>query len=186
MEAPKSALETAMERMKARAAPPPKTVKRTLVFVADPGHGWLEVPNEDIKALGIARRISSYSYMTTRASFLEEDLDYGVFMEAAKAKGWDIKTKTRHVDRPAPLRNYSSYKPEWIEFPFVVGTATRLNNGSIVTVAAINGSRVELATESGRVAYKSHTATVLACVVSDEAWRKKLDGMRRFDAGPTR
>jgi hypothetical protein len=30
-------------------------------YITDPGHGWISVPLEDIKKLGIADKISSYS-----------------------------------------------------------------------------------------------------------------------------
>lgn len=33
-------------------------------FIADGGHGWLSVPLEEIKKLGITDQISAYSYMT--------------------------------------------------------------------------------------------------------------------------
>ena len=32
-------------------------------FIADPGHGWLVVPLEEIRKLGIGGQISSCSYM---------------------------------------------------------------------------------------------------------------------------
>jgi hypothetical protein len=33
-------------------------------FITDAGHGWLSVPLEDIRKLGIADQISRYSYLT--------------------------------------------------------------------------------------------------------------------------
>lgn len=52
-------------------------------FISDPGHGWLEVPVEEVKALALD--ITPYSYVDNRKglAYLEEDLDAGVFVNAA-------------------------------------------------------------------------------------------------------
>ena len=49
-------------------------------FIADGGHGWLSVPLEEIKKLGITDQISAYSYMTHKRVYLEEDCDAGIFL----------------------------------------------------------------------------------------------------------
>lgn len=56
-------------------------------FISDPGHGWLEVSMSELLALGIANKISGYSYVTRDHSraYLEEDCDLSTF---AAAKGW--------------------------------------------------------------------------------------------------
>ena len=54
-------------------------------FFNDPGHGWLEVPIAELKALGIVGQISPYSYRNGNLAYLEEDCDLGRF---AAAKGW--------------------------------------------------------------------------------------------------
>ena len=36
---------------------------RVYVFFSDPGHGWLAVPMEVLKFLGIERAITPYSYI---------------------------------------------------------------------------------------------------------------------------
>jgi hypothetical protein len=58
-------------------------------FITDGGHGWLSVPLEELKELGITRQISSYSYMTQTRAYLEEDCDAAVFLDAA---GIDINS----------------------------------------------------------------------------------------------
>ena len=53
-------------------------------FHSDPGHGWLEVPREEVDRLGLAEKISRYSYQSIdgKRVFLEEDCDMGVLFLA--------------------------------------------------------------------------------------------------------
>lgn len=81
--------------------------QRRYDFIADPGHGWLEVPIADVRALKIAGAISGYSYVDRQGryapvplkgqpvAYLEEDCDLTTFMQAAKAAGWDVKINER-------------------------------------------------------------------------------------------
>jgi len=69
-------------------------------FIQDPGHGWLEVTEKELLALGIAHQISAYSFTTgprpgggSALVYLEEDCDLGRF---ATAKGWTIKSAWEH------------------------------------------------------------------------------------------
>jgi hypothetical protein len=48
-------------------------------FYTDGGHGWLRVPLEELKELGIEKKISSYSYKDKVFGYLEEDLDLSTF-----------------------------------------------------------------------------------------------------------
>ena len=89
-------------------------------FVTDPGHGWLSVPLQDIQQLGIADRISRYSYMTDKRAYLEEDCDAGVFLEAARI---DPKSIPNTYSDKAKCRSYASYDARWVHNPFKVGRA---------------------------------------------------------------
>ena len=52
-------------------------------FYEDPGHGWLEVPVEDLIEAGVANKISSCSYRDDNGmAYLEEDCDMAIFLEA--------------------------------------------------------------------------------------------------------
>ena len=55
-------------------------------FHTDPGHGWLEVPAADVRALGV--KVSRYSYRSRdgRTVYLEEDCDAPAFVEVWTAK----------------------------------------------------------------------------------------------------
>lgn len=69
-------------------------------FIHDPGHGWLEVTEKELLALGIAHSISRFSFTTgprpggvSALVYLEEDCDLGRF---AAAKGWTPRDAWSH------------------------------------------------------------------------------------------
>ena len=81
---------------------------RVYTFHEDPGHGWLEVPMEDLRELGVVGKITSCSYRKGDTAYLEEDLDCSTFAKAAKAAGWTIKPQWVHED-PTPIRGYRMF-----------------------------------------------------------------------------
>lgn len=157
------------------------TVKRSVVFVEDPGHGWLAVDNADIKALGIARRISPYSYMTPQRSFLEEDCDASVFLAAAKAAGWALTVKSRSLDKPAPLRSYAAFKPEWIEEPMRVGMHARLHSGEKAIVESMHRGSIVLRGESGN-RYGADSTTACGSFLTEALWLRMQEYAKRAAA----
>jgi hypothetical protein len=77
----------------------------TYTFHHDDGHGWLEVPYQDMLNVGVTLEdVSRFSYATVvnyrPTVFLEEDIDVAVFMLAAKRAGKDIKFN--HVEERNP------------------------------------------------------------------------------------
>lgn len=53
-------------------------------FKADPAHGWLGVPLQELITLGVERDITNYSYFepSTGIAWLEEDCDVTTFLVA--------------------------------------------------------------------------------------------------------
>lgn len=51
-------------------------------FFTDPSHGWLEVPVSELHKLGIANKITQYSYRHKHLAYLEEDCDASTFVDA--------------------------------------------------------------------------------------------------------
>jgi hypothetical protein len=86
-----------------------------LTFHCDAGHGWLEVPREDIDALGLADQISAYSYAMAsthqRAGmvYLEEDCDASLYLDAAKAAGYTLHIVEKYTDTDSPIRNMKPF-----------------------------------------------------------------------------
>jgi hypothetical protein len=58
----------------------------------DPGHGWVQVSLFELQTLGVADKISSYSYQDGGTCYLEEDCD---------AEKWMQAYKSQHGDYPA-------------------------------------------------------------------------------------
>jgi hypothetical protein len=75
-----------------------------LTFHTDSGHGWLEVPRADAIALGLAEKISPYSYMGGQSLYLEEDCDAGLYLDAAKAAGYTLHIVEKYTDGDSPIR----------------------------------------------------------------------------------
>ena len=79
----------------------------------DPGHGWIEVPLSLLEELGITEQISSCSYHSITGPkpvvYLEEDMDAGTFIEAAKAAGIDLDYKVEHTNTDHWIRNLPSW-----------------------------------------------------------------------------
>ena len=84
----------------------------TLQMFSDPGHGWVRFPKARLQKLGIADKISSYSYQNGNNAFLEEDCDLTVLINALKAQGYEeIKFRGGSSNRLSKIRNYNIYRP---------------------------------------------------------------------------
>lgn len=71
-----------------------------LMFLFDPGHGWLRVPLADIVALGLEEQITPYSYIQGHYAYLEEDCDCPRYLETRDAQGYPRPEITdEYVDR---------------------------------------------------------------------------------------
>ena len=95
-----------MENKKSASEP------KTYTWHNDAGHGWLEVPIEEVRQSGI--EVSSASYMDNKNAYLEEDLDAQNFLKAYKEKnGHDLKyIEKNYTDYADNIRNLESYKAD--------------------------------------------------------------------------
>jgi hypothetical protein len=64
-----------------------------LHYISDPGHGWLRVSVEDLRAAGVDNNISDYSFLSpawasVRYAYLEHDSDAPIFLNALKNLGY--------------------------------------------------------------------------------------------------
>ena len=81
-----------------------------LKWISDSAHAWLEVDTVDIVKIGVADKISEYSYLSkdgTR-SYLEEDCDAGVFIDA-KGGIDNVPYRVDYHDGRCYVRNYNLY-----------------------------------------------------------------------------
>lgn len=81
-----------------------------IAFFSDPGHGWARVPRAKLVKLGIADKISSFSYQKGVNVYLEEDCDLSVYIEALKARGiTEFKWIGSSSNKTSKIRNYERY-----------------------------------------------------------------------------
>ena len=78
-------------------------------WIIDAGHGWFEVELEELERLGITDKISEYSYYHAGKVYLEEDSDFGIFLDAKTAAGEDkeMKGMEMFIDGDWDGRKYS-------------------------------------------------------------------------------
>ena len=71
---------------------------QTYRYIQDPGHGWIEVPLDELE--NIAYKISRYSYMDKRTgkAYLEEDCDAAIFIKKLKDTDTPYEIKEVHQE----------------------------------------------------------------------------------------
>ena len=83
---------------------------KTYIFHEDPGHGWAAVPMADLIDLGVADKITGYSYLLGNMAYLEEDCDLPTFVRAYKKKfGKAPKGKAVYQEHTS-IRSYPNYE----------------------------------------------------------------------------
>jgi len=85
---------------------------KTYIFYEDPGHGWLAVPMDHLIALGVADKITGYSYLLGNTAYLEEDCDLGVFVLAYKEKFGKLPIFKQKYQENCHIRHYPNYDYE--------------------------------------------------------------------------
>lgn len=82
----------------------------TLKFYTDPGHGWAAVKRQMLTDLGIADRITYFSYQKGQTVYLEQHCDLPTLVTALALKGKTVEYKETHTDRYSPIRSYDRYR----------------------------------------------------------------------------
>lgn len=75
-----------------------------LTYLQDPGHGWIACPLPLAHDLGIADKVSRYSYLEGDTLWLEEDCDAGLLIDALRAAGTPYTLVAEHVPTDAHVR----------------------------------------------------------------------------------
>jgi len=81
----------------------------TILVFEDPGHAWARFSKKRLVELGIADKISRYSYQNGNNAFLEEDCDLSLLANALRENGYEITYKTAHTDRQSKIRGFERY-----------------------------------------------------------------------------
>jgi hypothetical protein len=84
---------------------------RLVQVYADPAHAWAKVRLKDLFILGIAEKITRFSYERGDYVYLEEIQDLLVYREAIEATGVKLKFKENWTNRRSKIRSYSCYSP---------------------------------------------------------------------------
>lgn len=77
----------------------------------DPGHAWVKVPRALLIKLGVEKHITPFSYERGEMVYLEEDLDYGTFLNAMRSVGKTVELVNNHANRSSKIRSYRSFSP---------------------------------------------------------------------------
>lgn len=85
-----------------------KRLGQTL-YVQDAGHGWFMVSCEELKSLGIAEKVSTYSYLDGEYAFLEEDCDAGLLIEAREKRGIETVTRSYYDGMDSVVRDMKPF-----------------------------------------------------------------------------
>jgi hypothetical protein len=86
------------------------TKKISIKVFADPGHAWARIAKSKLVTLGIADKISTYSYQKGENAFLEEDCDLTVLVNALRQRGYEVKFNESHTNRQSKIRSYNTYR----------------------------------------------------------------------------
>lgn len=80
---------------------------------SDFGHAWIKVPKTHLVSLGIAEKISKYSYVQGDTAYLEEDWDAMQFMDAMEKQNpsWKLEDHLieHHSKNNSEIRNFQRY-----------------------------------------------------------------------------
>lgn len=76
----------------------------------DPGHSWAKVTRKSLADLGIADKITRFSYQRGEHVYLEEDCDLATFLYAYRQqKGGNPTFTERYTNRSSRIRSYPHY-----------------------------------------------------------------------------
>jgi len=114
---------------------------KTYTFFHDPGHGWLRVTHAELHALGIADKITPYSYTHGRHAYLEEDCDLSTFLAAFRQR---YQCEPKIIDQESEaIRGYEPYKPAPTRPPYQAGQQWKHPaTGALIQLIAPRGPRL--------------------------------------------
>ena len=82
----------------------------TVTVYSDPSHAWAKVKKQVLINLGIADKISRYSYQYKDNAYLEEDCDLFLLHQTLDDQGVRLKYVEKHTDKQSRIRSYESYQ----------------------------------------------------------------------------
>ena len=83
----------------------------TVVVYSDPGHAWGKVKRQVLNNLGIADKVSAYSYQLRDNVYLEEDCDLALLHDTLSKQDVRIKFVEKRTTRDSKIRSYERFSP---------------------------------------------------------------------------
>lgn len=78
-------------------------------FYSDPGHGWGAVKRRVLDELGIADKITHFSFQKGQTVYLEEDSDLPRLVTKLALNGVVVEYEQHSTDRRSPIRSYDRF-----------------------------------------------------------------------------
>ena len=86
-------------------------MSKTYIWATDAGHEWLAVKRTELTSMGIADKITGFSYVKGATVYLEGDCDAATFINAYRARwGRDPVTRQGKNWLRWPGRNFETYQ----------------------------------------------------------------------------
>ena len=82
----------------------------TITIYNDPGHAWGKVRKDVLTNLGIADKITRYSYQRGDYAYLEEDCDLTTLCMALNERDTRIKFVEKNSTKDSRIRSYDRYE----------------------------------------------------------------------------
>ena len=84
----------------------------TITCYSDPSHSWGKVRKDVLVNLGIADKITRYSYQRGDYAYLEEDCDLTTLCMALNERDTRVKFVEKRSSRDSKIRSYERYDYE--------------------------------------------------------------------------
>ena len=81
----------------------------TVIVYSDPSHSWAKVKRQVLINLGIASKVSRYSYQFKDNVYLEEDNDLYLLHQTLDAQDVRLKYVEKHTNKASKIRSYEPY-----------------------------------------------------------------------------
>jgi hypothetical protein len=82
----------------------------TIIIYSDSGHAWGKVKRQVLINLGLADKVSTYSYQYKDNVYLEEDCDLSLLFETLISLDTKIKFVEKHTNNRSRIRSYDQYQ----------------------------------------------------------------------------
>jgi hypothetical protein len=81
----------------------------TVIVYSDPGHAWGKVKRQVLNNLGIANKITRYSYQFKDNVYLEEDCDLALLYDTLSKQDVHVKFVEKRTNRDSKIRSYERH-----------------------------------------------------------------------------